>query len=76
MGSDDGVQHSREPVIEVSSLSGTQLTRGSFPPDVRTETDPVSETLFSLIFLEYWMMDKSKNLVILIYLVVNIYYAK
>jgi hypothetical protein len=27
-----------------------------------TETDPVSETLCSLIFLEYWTMDKVQKL--------------
>jgi hypothetical protein len=29
----------------------------SLPLHMRTETDPVSETLCSLAFLGYWMMD-------------------
>jgi hypothetical protein len=34
-------------------------------PYLRKETNPVSETLCSLVFLEYRTMDKSKNPVIL-----------
>jgi hypothetical protein len=38
------------------------MTRCSLPPDLKKETDPVSETLCSLIFLEYWTMDKVQEL--------------
>jgi hypothetical protein len=37
------------PVFEVSSLLGTQQSR-SLPPHLKMETDPVSETLCSLVF--------------------------
>jgi hypothetical protein len=47
------------PVTDVSSLKRTQ--QGVFPPHLRTETDPASETLCPLVFLEYWMMDEVRT---------------
>jgi hypothetical protein len=37
------------PVIEVSCFSGTQLNRCDLLRHLRTETDPVSETLCFLV---------------------------
>jgi hypothetical protein len=45
------------PVIEFSSFHGTQKSM-YLPPHLRKETDPASETLCSLLSLEYQMMDK------------------
>jgi hypothetical protein len=47
-----------DPVIEVSSFSGTQHT--VFPLHLRMETDPVFETLCFLV-LEYPTKDKVKR---------------
>jgi hypothetical protein len=44
---------------------GSFLERCFAPPHLRTETDPLSETLCSLMFLEYQMMDKVRKLNIL-----------
>jgi hypothetical protein len=44
------------PVIEVSLSKGSERV-GVFATQLRTETDPVSETSCSLVFLEYHTMD-------------------
>jgi hypothetical protein len=47
------------PVIEISSPQGAQLSKCLLPHFyLRTETDPVSETLY---FLEYRRMEKSRK---------------
>jgi hypothetical protein len=43
-------QYVLSPVIDVSSFYGTQQSRSLPPPHLRTETDPVSETLCFLVF--------------------------
>jgi hypothetical protein len=48
-------------MTEVSSFQRTEQSKCLSPPHMRTETDPVSETLCSL---EFRAMDKSKNPVI------------
>jgi hypothetical protein len=50
----------RGPVIVVSSFYKTRQSR-CLPLDLKTETDPVSETLCCLIFLEYRTIGNVKK---------------
>jgi hypothetical protein len=59
-------RETRPLVRESSALSNGHKRVDASPFHLRTETDQVSEMMFSLVFLEYRTMDKSKNPVILI----------